>query len=118
MLNVINILLSWHVFLFVLLIVGRKQGLFTIISVIVNATLLSIALDIYVNNVNTNLLWICGITVIDFSVTPMLLVNGWNQKSYVAIIATLLGTFLSLCIAQLVLWALLNKDFAMRKCNF
>ena len=99
-----NILIVTWIFIFVLLIVGKKQGLFSIISLAVNAVILSYALDIYVNNPNVSLLLICGICVILFTVFSLLLVNGNNEKTYAAIIATLLGTFISLFIAYLVLW--------------
>ena len=82
----------------------KKQGLFSIISLAVNAVILSYALDIYVNNPNISLLLICGICVILFTVFSLLLVNGNNEKTYAAIVATLLGTFISLFIAYLVLW--------------
>lgn len=97
------ILMIMWVFIFVLLLIGKRQGFFSIISLAVNALLLSFALDVYVNNSTISLLWICGITVILFTVTSLLLVNGFNEKAYAAIVATLLGTFLSLLIAYLVI---------------
>jgi len=97
------IMIMW-VFIFVLLLIGKKQGFFSIISLAVNALLLSFALDVYVNNSTISLLWICGITIILFTVTSLLLVNGFNEKAYAAIVATLLGTFVSLLIAYLVIW--------------
>lgn len=96
------LMVAW-IFIFTLLIVGRKQGLFSLISLAVNATLLSFALDIYVKNEASSLLWICGISVILFTVISLLLINGLNEKTYAAIGATLLGTFISLFIAYLVL---------------
>src|SRR5699024_13118 len=50
-----------------------------------------------------NLLWICGILVILFTIISLLLVNGMNEKSYTAIIATIGGTFLGLLITFLVM---------------
>lgn len=96
------VFVAW-VFIFTLLLVGKKQGLFSIISLVVNAALLAYALDIYLNNANINLILICGISVILFTVTSLLLVNGFSEKTYAAILATLLGTFLSLLITYLVM---------------
>ena len=70
----------------------------------VNAVLLSFALDVYVNNPDISLLLICGISIILFTVISLLLVNGFNEKTYAAIVATLLGTFISLFITYLVMW--------------
>lgn len=92
------------IFIFTLLLIGKRQGFYSVISLVVNALLLSYALDIYVKYDNVSLLLICGVTVILFTVISLLLVSGFNEKTYAAIIATLLGTFVSLLIAYLVLW--------------
>ncbi|XGA33053.1 YibE/F family protein [Virgibacillus sp. CBA3643] len=97
------VFVAW-VFIFVLLIVGKKQGLFSIISLAVNAALLTYALDVYVNTESIRLLWVCGISAVLFTVISLLIVNGFNEKTYTAIIATLLGTFLCLAITFFVLW--------------
>lgn len=96
------VMTTW-IFIFVLLIVGKKQGLFATVSLAVNIILLSYALDIYIAT-GFNLLWICGITVVLFTITSLLLVNGFNEKTYAAIIATLLGTFISLLITYIAMW--------------
>ena len=97
------LMIAW-IFIFTLLIVGKKQGLFSIISLAANAVLLSYALDIYLNTSNMSLVAICSISVILFTAISLLLVNGFNEKTYAAIVATLLGTFSSLLIAYLVMW--------------
>src|SRR5690625_115329 len=93
---------TW-IFIFVLLIVGKKQGLFATVSLAVNIILLSYALDIYIAT-GFNLLWICGIIFIFLTFTSLLIVNGFNEKTYAAIIATLLGTFISLLITYIAMW--------------
>lgn len=92
------------IFIFILLLIGKRQGFFSIISLILNAAILSYALDIYVENSNIGLLIICGVTVVLFTITSLLLINGFNEKTYAAIIATLLGTFISFFITYAVLW--------------
>ncbi|WP_408010042.1 YibE/F family protein [Pseudalkalibacillus sp. A8] len=105
------LIIAW-VFIFTLLVIGKKQGFFSIISLVVNATLLSYALDIYMSTSNISLLWVCGISVILFTVFSLLLINGFNEKSYAAIVATLLGTFASLFITYLVM--LLTSENGLR----
>lgn len=95
--------MAW-LFIFVLVIVGKKQGLFSIISLTVNAVILSYALDVYLHTPTSGLLVSCGIAAILFTVISLLLVNGVNEKTYAAIIATLLGTFVSLLVTYLVMW--------------
>lgn len=95
-------MVAW-IFVFVLLAVGRRQGLFAIISLIVNAAIISYALDVYINTLNSSLLVIMSIAVIIMTVLSLLFVSGFNLKTYAAIIATLLGTFILLFIAIFVL---------------
>lgn len=112
------ILLAAWAFIFTLLFVGKKQGLFSIISLAFNAVLLSFALDVYLNTTGISLLWICSISVILFTVISLLLVNGFNEKTYAAIIATLLGTFVSLFITNLVMWLTAQKGLRYEEMQF
>lgn len=96
------VLIAW-IFAFVLLMIGKRQGLFSVVSLAVNALLLSFALDVYVKYPNINLVLICGISAIFFTAISLLLVNGFNEKTYAAIIATLIGTFASLLITYIVM---------------
>lgn len=96
------VIIAW-VFILTLLLIGKRQGLFASVSLAVNIILLSYALDIYVNT-SINLLWISGILAILFTVISLLLVNGFNEKTYAAIIATLLGTFFALFVAYMTMW--------------
>ncbi|MFZ0445363.1 MAG: YibE/F family protein [Bacillus sp. (in: firmicutes)] len=96
------LIVAW-IFILTLLFVGKKQGLLSVISLVVNAVLLSYALDIYLQTSGFSLLWICSISVILFTVISLLLVNGFNEKTYAAIVATLLGTLFSLVITYLIM---------------
>ena len=96
------LIVAW-IFILTLLLVGKKQGLLSVISLVVNAVLLSFALDIYLKTSGFSLLWICSISIVLFTVLSLLLVNGFNEKTYAAIVATLLGTLFSLVITYLVM---------------
>lgn len=96
------LIVAW-IFIFALLIVGNRQGLFSIISLIVNSLVLSFALDLYVHS-NINLILISGVCVLLFTTFSLILINGLNEKTYAAIVATFLGTFISLLISASVLW--------------
>lgn len=96
------VIVAW-IFLLTLLLVGKRQGFYAGVSLAINIILLSYALDLYVAT-EWNLLWICGILVVLFTILSLLLVNGWNDKTYAAIVATLLGTFGSILITVLVMW--------------
>jgi len=92
-------------FVLSLLIVGKRQGLFSIISIVMNIVVFYFVLDIYEYNQNNNLLLACSGAVILCTLSSLLLVSGRNEKTYAAIVATLIGTFLTLLIAYAVIQA-------------
>ncbi|NMH69376.1 YibE/F family protein [Bacillus sp. RO3] len=89
-------------FITLLLVVGKRQGLLSLITLGVNALILSYALDVYLNSENASLLVVCSIGVILFTCISLLLVNGFNEKTYAAVVATLIGTFMTLLISYVV----------------
>ncbi|MBY0222898.1 YibE/F family protein [Sporosarcina aquimarina] len=97
------LVVAW-IFIFTLLIVGHKQGLLAIVSFVINVLLLSFALDIYVHYSRVSLLLICGLCILLFTAISLLLVSGFNEKTYAAIVATLIATVASLSITSLVIW--------------
>jgi uncharacterized membrane protein len=111
------LIIAW-IFIFTLLFVGKKQGMFSIISLAVNAILLSYSLDIYLNTSNMSLLLICSISVILFTGISLLLVNGFNEKTFAAIVATLLGTFISMLITYLVMWLAAEEGLRYEEMQF
>ncbi|PLT33212.1 yibE/F-like family protein [Bacillus sp. V5-8f] len=97
------LMIAW-IFIFTLLIVGKKHGFFSIISLVANAVILSYALDIYLNTSNISLVLICSVSVIFFTILSLLLVSGFNEKTYAAIVATLLATFSTIVITYMIMW--------------
>src|SRR5699024_6628008 len=92
------------ILILVLVWIGRVQGCVSIVSLVIIAIVLAYALDVYVAHPKVSLLLICGITGVLFTVISLLLTNGWNEKSFAAIIITLLGTFSALLITYVVMW--------------
>ncbi|PIC86260.1 yibE/F-like family protein [Sporosarcina sp. P20a] len=97
------LIVAW-IFVFTLLIVGHKQGLLAIVGFVINVMVLSFALDIYVKYYEVSLLVICGICILLFTTISLLLVSGRTEKTYAAIVATLVATVVSLSITSLVIW--------------
>ena len=95
--------LTW-IFIFVLLIIGKRQGFYSIVSLALNAVILSYALDIYIQTENSSLLLISSISILLFTITSLLLVNGFNEKTYAAIVSTMLGVFVALLLAYFAIW--------------
>lgn len=93
---------AW-LFILVLVLVGRRQGLLSIISLLINAVILSYALDLQMKALHISLIWVSAICALLFTVISLLMVNGMNEKSYAAIVATILGTLFSLFITYVIL---------------
>ncbi|PQQ47665.1 YibE/F family protein [Bacillus thuringiensis] len=111
------LLIGW-VFVFVLLFIGKRQGLFSIISLAINVVLLSYTLDFYLHTLNSNLLLICSLSIILFTFISLLLVNGFNKKTFAAIFSTLLGTFISFLITYLTLRLTAEKGLRYEEMQF
>lgn len=90
-------------FILILLAIGKKQGFYSIISLLINIVLLIGALNVYLALGNVSLLAVCIVAVVLFTVISLLLVSGNQEKTHVAIISTLIGTFISLLIAYIVM---------------
>ncbi len=96
--------------------VGKKKGLFSLLSLIFNVVLFSLVMDLYLKGIN--LLLVCSIVVIVFTVFSLILVGGYNQKTFTAIISTLLGTFLTLIIAYIVMKATNERGVRYEEMQF
>jgi uncharacterized membrane protein len=110
-------IIGW-VFIILLLIVGKKQGLFSLITLGINSILLSYALDIYLKSEGISLLIVCGIGVIFFTAISLLLVNGFNEKTYAAVAATLIVTFTTLLISFIVVKATSGNGLKYEEMQF
>lgn len=106
------------IFAVTLIIVGRKQGFYSVISLGVNAALLSFALDVYIRYSNISLVIICGVTAILFTAISLMLTNGRNEKTYAAIVATLIGTIVSLFVTYMVIWGTDGKGLHYEEMQF
>ncbi len=89
------------VFAIFIILVGKKKGLFSLLSLTFNILLFSFSMDLYLKGIN--LLLVCSIVVIVFTVFSLFLVSGNNKKTYTAILSTLSGTFITLIIAFMVI---------------
>lgn len=108
---------AW-LFILTVLLVGKKSGWFSIVSLIINVLVLSLALTVYANSENANLLLICSGLVVFFTITSLFLVSGNTEKTYAAILATLTGTFSALLIAYIVMQLTTEKGLRYEEMAF
>lgn len=112
------VLIAAWLFIVTVLLVGRKSGWFSIVSLIINVLVLSLALTVYANSENANLLFICSGLVVFFTITSLFLVSGNTEKTYAAILATLTGTFSALLIAYIVMQLTAEKGLRYEEMAF
>lgn len=105
------------IFILVLLFIGKRQGLFASLSLGVNIILLSYTLDFYLKT-NVNLLWLSAMLVVVFTVISLLMVNGFNAKTYAAIVATLIGTLIALLITTGAIWITSGRGLYYEEMGF
>lgn len=111
------LIVGW-IFILAALFVGKKSGVFSIISLILNVVILSIVLDYYIRSENGNLLIISMGMVVLFTVISLFLVSGNNRKTYAAIISTLIGTFISFFVAYGVMNLLGDRGLRYEEMQF
>jgi uncharacterized membrane protein len=103
------VLTAWLFLIFIILI-GKKKGLLSALSLAVNVVIFYYALDIYRNGMN--LLLLCSIIAVLFTAFSMLMVLGNNRKAYSAIISVIAATFSTMLISYAVM--LVTNENGMR----
>lgn len=96
------VFLVWLVVTMLLVMMGRSGSL-SLISVIVNAVLLFVAIKINVNNQATAVLLTFSLLSLLFAVISLLLVIGPSKRMWATLGATILGTLAAMLISALVL---------------
>lgn len=91
------------IFLIALLIVGKRIGLQSILSLFINATAILLAISLYHTQPKLNLFLLMSIAVIIATTLTLWLVIGWSMRTIVTIVSTLLGTFICILIAWSVI---------------
>ena len=82
------------IFLNLLYIVGSYKGLLSVLSVILNLVIFYIGLSLYFKGIN--LLFLCVIEMIVFSIISLILASGFNKKTLSAIISVIISTLVML----------------------
>ncbi|EKQ57197.1 MULTISPECIES: YibE/F family protein [unclassified Clostridium] len=89
------------IFIFLILLIGGNKGLKSLASVITNIIILFAVIELFSKGYNLMVLSIiASILFVTFSI---LIVSGKNKKSVSAIAGTLIGTFISMLIAGIVI---------------
>lgn len=112
------VLAATWLFIVTVLLVGKRSGWFSLVSLLINVLVLSLALTVYANSEDANLLLICSGLVVFFTITSLFLVSENTEKTYAAILATLTGTFSALLIAYIVMQLTAEKGLRYEEMAF
>ena len=95
----ITILIS--VFVIFMFILGKIRGLVTVFNVTLNTIIFYLSLELYFKGMN--LLLICIIESILFTIISLLIASGKNKKTMSAIISTIVSTFILLIMSFILM---------------
>ena len=104
------------VFIDLIFVVGSFQGLLSIVSVILNMTIFYIGLLLYFKGIN--LLILCVIEMILFSILSLVLASGFNKKSLSAIISVVISTLIMLILLLVVVRTTNYKGINFNELSF
>jgi len=111
------VIAAW-LFIFMLVAVGRKQGVYSIVGFAINVAILFATITIYVKYEHVNLLVVSALAVVLFTVVSVVMVTGRSQKTLAALLATLLGTAIAFGIAAIAMWATKQQGLHYEEMQF
>lgn len=98
------------ILLVLILLVAKKRGIFTIMSLVVNIFIFWFALDLYKKG--TNLLFLSNCMVILFTSVSLLLISGFKKSTFVAILSTLASIGLTMILLKITMSTTDGVDYA------
>ena len=96
-------------FVLLLIFIGRKNGVASLLGLLVNTGLFYLLLLLYENSNSQALIWLCLLFFPIIVSSTLIISNGWNKKSKISILTTLSSTLLTFIIGVIVL-TLLNHQ--------
>ena len=103
-------------FIVMIFIVGSIKGLLSVLSLVLNILIFYVGLELYFKGVN--LLFICIIEAIIFSILSLIISNGINNKTKAAVISTITSTLLLLIISFIIIKITNYKGITFNELKF
>lgn len=98
-----DVLILFGLFLLMMLVIGKHQGLFAVLSLLSHVTIMAGAIYLFSTRAGTSLLLLMGMAAVLMTVTSLIFVSGLTKKTLSAIFSTLTGLALMMGITLLVL---------------
>lgn len=104
------------IFVVLMYIVGSYKGLLSVASIIINSAVFYIGLYLYDNGLD--LLFLCVVEIVFFSVLSLILASGLNKKTLSAVISVMVSTFVMLALLLIVVKATDYKGINFTEISF
>lgn len=96
-------------FVLLLILIGRKNGVTSLLGLIINTGLFYCLLIIYEQISSQSLVWLCLLFFPIIVSSTLIISNGWNQKTKIAILATICSTLVTFIVGVGVITLLKHK---------
>jgi len=96
-------------FVLLLIIIGRKNGITSLLGLLVNTGLFYCLLLIYEKLSSQSLVWLCLLFFPLIVSSTLIISNGWNKKTIISILTTLCSTLITFIIGVCILTLLKHK---------
>ena len=73
--------------LLLLLVISGRKGMLTIATMLMNSIIFGVGF--YCLTKGENMLWVCNVMALLFAVGTLLCLNGWNRKTFAAVVSTI-----------------------------
>lgn len=104
------------IFIAMIFLVGEFKGLLSVLSLIMNIIIFYLGLELYFRGIN--LLFICIIEAIIFSVLSLFIAGGNNDKTKSAIISTIISTLILLVLSYTIIKITNYKGITFNELKF
>lgn len=112
------VVLTLSIFFIALLIVGKRVGLQSIASLVINTLAILLAMAIYQWYPNLNLFLLMSVAVIFATILTLVLVIGLTKRTIITTVSTLIGTFLCIGITWTVIALTDSQGIKYETMNF
>lgn len=86
-----EVLILFSLFLAVMLLIGKKQGLLAVVSLLFHVGIMAGAIYLFIQNESMSLLFLMSIATVLMTVVSLVFVSGLTKKTASAILSTLVG---------------------------
>lgn len=105
------------IFIYALYFIGKKQGILSIVALVVNIIVYCFAINLYTTK-RINLILLSAICTVIFAIVSLIVSIGKNRKSFVTILSTLISVLITMLIGVIVMILTNEKGVRVEQIDF